>query len=1050
MAVEQQGARKRIETPLAEEKRFKRENFERLLEPLPLKPEVRSRLIRVLDLVDRSVLDSTGQVRENLTPIQIKTQRDNLLIVSSLINSLQLEPEEFLAEDVENAILDPFIAQVNGILQAYEYILLDLENPLPPEVVETEYERTLNRSNEAAARVFQIIENLNQKIGELDRTSTEIPHISFNVLNILLDAVTAYENAMLQSGDAIDPREAAVVRKFEKVREQAAEIKRRYHEIRNQIIENVLVEFYRDVTELTPTRNYSIEDFEFYLTTINDAADVPAAAQGGRDRLIAKLQRMMDAYPADGEIGEEVRQRGTELQTRVREAYDKRIEVLTAQSTFESEEEAIGTVEARVHEIMEMPLDNHDYLKTIRLKELEAFHRALELALDASDKKADEVPGYSRAKKRVEDALTERRNVKYLDWPEFYDEVQRLKFDLWKHGGYDTGASTPQDQYKIDLYNRFYEMKNEQSNETVEQRRIRLHYKTRLQLQRIGVLSQYENNRASCRRSDLMEQLRTHNVERDETIEATMCNEKYGMEIRTIIKTVMSEAVKKDSEIYYDKIEDEGNGRQVLEGYVKRVFGPELENKVASGRLTREDVNCIYEFSFALFYVYVLVDPVFAECQKQTKTKKHNKKDNDPIDRVLLSRPDAAAIHRVLRYSTYSDWSGWWFVYMPPLARQWFGDGDPRNMGPEEAKLMKLAEVQVRLQLHQQAHFPINAFAGHHHSHVDANGHTHHEFSGTIPWTSLFEPAFPDTYQYLLPARACAEVGRLIENKQYRLPEFVLNGDQLWTHEGLVGNLGEDRDVDIEVYEFARTRRVRKRFNLRRDANLFRSTEKSERMVERSMFDDAEDDWLALIQMDFKKLPNPASEHQILMNAEKGQGLVDLWLTTAGKAKVAPGNFLDVYMEPMLTHYIQRIFSVCYAVDEARQEIFEEVVKKLRDSYGEQKNNSGLGNYKNQIERVIRSISDPAHAPGEKIGPALAPYWYNRDARETYTVFYFEEKNWNYNREAIAKAKNSLSLDPRNRLFWNSVNLANGQGILTPEVNREGTLASLKDDDDHH
>ncbi|MEO8581602.1 MAG: hypothetical protein ABI425_03370 [Patescibacteria group bacterium] len=130
---------RRVEVPVDPEKRFVKETFGMIFADLPIKADFKRRIISALRVLDEAILDVNGQPLD-LSPIKIKVQKDNIELLYVMISSLRTSPELLESPDAIDSFEDQLKVvgeQVGSILDTYENILADIENPLPVVAVET-------------------------------------------------------------------------------------------------------------------------------------------------------------------------------------------------------------------------------------------------------------------------------------------------------------------------------------------------------------------------------------------------------------------------------------------------------------------------------------------------------------------------------------------------------------------------------------------------------------------------------------------------------------------------------------------------------------------------------------------------------------------------------------------------------------------------------------------------------------------------------------------------------------------------------------------------
>ena len=622
-----------------------------------------------------------------------------------------------------------------------------------------------------------------------------------------------------------------------------------------------------------------------------------------------------------------------------------------------------------------------------------------------------------------------QRPVSSMSLIQLIDEMSEKNLNPDAHLDLESSSA---DDRRVSLYNEFNARKATWVGETRAEK-----------LARAESELQNEGTKPSCTRPDLFKVMGRRAIERNELLIYSTCHPEYGSAVRHMLKhLIWVIAQRQHTTMNYENL-TLVDGRPKMKDYTEKVFIPQLLGTGGAPPLTfsgmdaalqaasehhlvgqiygtlpnaerKKKVQEVVSLTLKLFYMFSLIDVAFGELQVETQTRGHDlTKGGEEItdkDRVLLSRPDSALVHRSQRYDVDSDWSLWWSVLMTHIPAEYgrsnYKDGRQRP-GDDVIHMRKhaeLEEIKHELIASLDAYFDVDKFTG-------ANG---------IPPSSLFNPLFPDMMSYL----------------DLAMGERLVIGDQVYGRRGndvvLLGTIGQV--VTAPTFDGAL-----KTEPLPAESN----TESREHYMV------AEKGWEKFLELTLGAMPSEIKEHEILEHATGFQtGFVDEIIKNAGGlAKLFPGNHMRLALAPIFTLYLGRIFMRYKDTGRGRQATFEHVVHKLRASGADSE--GGLGSYKAQLETVIENISDNSH--GVRMGRMLE-----------YNVLNRRQKREVFARIAFKKKKKSvpISITPGIRLVINAVpdpvikgqmedflNAVEGKAALPdPSVTRKGDLIRKKDD----
>lgn len=536
--------------------------------------------------------------------------------------------------------------------------------------------------------------------------------------------------------------------------------------------------------------------------------------------------------------------------------------------------------------------------------------------------------------------IIENQDPNRMSWEDLMDEINARNIDISEHGRFKNAGETI--RRPMALYSAFHARKGEQPGETRKQAQERIDGVMGVHINNLEDAQHYEGERASGKRAELLNQLANkegqrvnRSVRRDEVLKAVKYHPVYGEWIRKMLNYMIIEATKVkgavdangdlldenddplgESKISYDVQSSSKGGRTILEREVREKFEADMK----AALYTTEDaerqkylIDNIFKLAFKTYYGFSLLDVGFAECQAGTKTKAHDFGTKD--DYTLIHRPDAAAVHRSLRYDIMNDWSLNILLKLKEIPE---GYGIRDALAPTHHKL---EAVQRDLLLINNAYFDVEPFTG-------VNG---------IEPSTLFNPWFADPYSFL-------SIGP---------GEYLDWGDTVTINLETNPETGEENLVTLDKAQFIA-------------AGYQYNGVKYGPLGDTEMWGTAEAGWQKIITYDMGDLPEVTTKHNIIetlgvADGKPKYGLIDDWRKNgAGLAKIFMPDKLRPFIEPMLTHFIYRIFARCPDTGEARDLIFDEIVMKIRSSIEEK---DGLKEYKSELLRVIANISNPDYTP---------------------------------------------------------------------------------------
>lgn len=687
-------------------------------------------------------------------------------------------------------------------------------------------------------------------------------------------------------------------------------------------------------------------------------------------------------------------------------------------------------------------------------------------ALSSYDEQEKQRKVIEMAKRRI-DALFryvgKERGASGMSLPQLLDEMEARNVNPDAHGAYEGVNVDPRRQ---ELYFEFNKRKNGSANETAKEHLDRLEGIIGWKLTRAEDMNHNEGQKPSCTRSDLFPEMGNRDMERDDLLLYSTYHPEYGAQIRTVLRhLVWIITTRKHPVLNYESLM--AHGRDNMRDYVNKLFLPQLKGEGYPTGITRmpddknslmlrtEGIDDIYkvdpiyaslppterakkaqevaDLTLRLFYFFDLLTVSLGELQKQTKTRAHDlvKKGAEikDKDRILLSRPDVALVHRIQRYDAKSEWSSWWLPLMSEVpeeygALEYDPDGTVKGATPaDEAEQIKtfkrnhhnLVEMQHDLLAVFDASFDVDGFSG-------RNG---------IPPSDIWHPLFPDMLSYL----TLQPGEQLVLGKQGAPDYKVIYRDK----NGKMGEAasGEAILMDPSIPTDRRTNKVAGGEDIK--SNVY----------SRDNYIAAEQGWEKMLELTFGSLPAEIKKDAILEHAgSMNTGLVDEIINqAAGKAKLVKGDHIKKAMTPLITLYLCRIFSRYEKNGAERVATFEAVVNKLSKS-----SESGVSAMQVEIQQVIKNISD---GTGHKLGRMLALNRMNRQEKRAklIDIVYREE------RKKIPDIANSVVINIRDALtglVGNPIESAEAKEYVKMRdgdlnlpsigVTRKGDLIRKKDD----
>jgi len=440
-------------------------------------------------------------------------------------------------------------------------------------------------------------------------------------------------------------------------------------------------------------------------------------------------------------------------------------------------------------------------------------------------------------------------------------------------------------------------------------------------------------------------------------------------------------------------------GEKILYSYDRSMDYNELAGENGSTNLTKklkekfkdyaEDPEMAYamQFAFDLFVSFDLLTISLGELQKRTRTRAHNGAVKDK-DRIMFHDPLASAIHRAYRYGGNKyDWSLRILVFFEK-----FGKSGQFQYGKDKSKVSK----KVRESKHYQSdHEKIielqDMLVDHQDIFYDASA-----FAGKIPLPGFCETVGISTYDFLTlhgPEDTQGTGGKgeklwlfdhLIDYQNRTIPGSEKDAEDPDAVD-LASDLDEIEDLTEETKEILRSINLTNIFllkarradliedeifkNLSEDQQkiILKATEEAVKIPDGEKVDKAasielyalaeENGFAQLLELTFKKM-GPVTEEHILRKTKDGGkgGLLGEWLQTAGRVKMFPSSQLRLFLAPLLTNFVMRLFQNFEGKgnEAERETLFKDVVDELRDSMEA----GGLSSYKREVTSVINAICE--------------------------------------------------------------------------------------------
>lgn len=691
---------------------------------------------------------------------------------------------------------------------------------------------------------------------------------------------------------------------------------------------------------------------------------------------------------------------------------------------------------------------NYAQLKQLRHKvRYERFVATANLTLTPALKQQAD-----KAIARVEEAfrVVENKNPKEMSWDDLVAEITTRGIDVFNHPRFQQAISDDTDRAK-QLYLEFTDRYRRQPGESFVEGQRRIDAAVQIQLSLVSDELQYEGQKASGYRDGMLEQLSKKEVKRDELLKAVQYHPIYGKFIREVLEYIIKQTTDDNSEISYNSQISE-HGRRVLQNHIKRKFSGDLSNvlfesegdekidnisrreeyrqkrygdipKGDEGAADRDHaMNQVFGLIFNTYYSFNLIDVGFADLQKNTRTKGHDKKSK--IDYTLLYRPDAAMIHRSLRYGNLSDWSLNTLLKLQYLPK----DLGRKSKAPNDLEETRneLLAIQNKLILAQEAYYDTDSF-------TRENG---------IKPSALFDEWFPTTLALIslginenlvfgdlhkdeqgkgyMEWAEGAEVWGYDESKNYTKLDIYIRDEERMTREGIAFASKPEKSEDNEDF-----------FSYKGYVNTI------------EQYGVAEGGWKQILETDLGNLPPVVTGERITGNSEdkdKG-GLIMPWISKmAGTAKMFQGEYLERVFVQYLTHHIFRVFSRFPATGTDREHVFLTLVKQMR----KHSQPGGLSSYAKLIDTVIENISYPGK-PGLVSSDNLQ-LKERRDQRKRYVDLIYREKGWPIPSKIDTRA--ITNENPRIRRYWKIVNRETGGQLPSTEIDRLGSLEKIKEETD--
>jgi len=541
----------------------------------------------------------------------------------------------------------------------------------------------------------------------------------------------------------------------------------------------------------------------------------------------------------------------------------------------------------------------------------------------------------------------------------------------------------------------------------------RVHQATRLQLATLVGKTAFQDFKASASRKDLYEEIGIRLFTRESLLAGSTYHPTYGPEIETILDYLVDQGAKRKNDsgylpaLSYESLSGE-KGTKELYPLLNKIFGE--AGKGFHAEAIAMAASIFTGFDFLLI--------ILRERQKMTQTQAHNAGAED-IDHNLIQDPTSTSIHRAFRYGGNSeDWSLWWLFYLEPLDgddafKEDLGilEADPlkwsldynepsnpwtllwrkRGLGKDAANLREIWQIQRLMRLHQNASFDI-LLSG---------------VGGSVKIPDRLKSFFPDVRGYfkLSAGEAFWRVDELIDYKRRvilrkrTIPDEAIShqdgspidtltlpaGKKVATVFATENNIFlayEDKGIlyDKTGAMLGPVDKVKIFSDKGEDVRLAQSGDSPDSSKDQFLYEMggpnmvraidqypvAEGGMMKLLEFAFKELGGPLFVGEVVAKVggtDKKGGLIHQWLAAAGSAKMFPGDHLDLLLEPLLKHFIIRIFQRIPSTMalEARRKIFEEVIEALESSIKSsttEGSGGGLAGYTHQIERVIAVLRE--------------------------------------------------------------------------------------------
>lgn len=362
----------------------------------------------------------------------------------------------------------------------------------------------------------------------------------------------------------------------------------------------------------------------------------------------------------------------------------------------------------------------------------------------------------------------------------------------------------------------------------------------------------------------------------------------------------------------YDDLAGESGRYTVLPAMIEKALDPATGLGIALPA-GREDL--VKELTARLFCSFDMLTISLTEMQKRTKTRSHNGSLED-INRIAMYDPWADAVHGSERYGGRDKYYMLWMtVYGPHLPDGVYGDDTDISPGVVDSDKhigdsRKINEAGELAILHQECFFDMD------------------DIADTVEPPGFCESMFPDTYNLLV----------------LQAGEQIRWGNQLLKENGV--------SVPANPADASKYKNMDNYFTAVRG-------------------------WKAYLEKIYGSMPKSLTFSQILEQSTGGAkgGLYgELLGDMIGLAKMFEGPHLRKMLVPTLTHFTKRIFASYVGTGAARVELYEGIIKALRESGGVK------GPYLTPlIEQVITNITGDMGYMG-KMDSSLAPV--NKDRRK--------------------------------------------------------------------